>query len=171
MNTYTHSASVRFVRALMEELPFPVKDLFIDGYNRENAGTERIDNANPFRPLFSLMTKLDEDCEEAKRLNRIFERKHHRATGTPPCVERRNVELDEEIKTVICDMRQLLRPEHQGVLGGPASRQFFHQRANEPDARRMCVCVHVVSFRLNPRHLAADTTNYRHNFNNSISKL
>lgn len=125
MNTYTHPASVRFVRALMEELPFPVKDLFIDGYNRENAGTERIDNANPFRPLFSLMTKLDEDCEEAKRLNRIFERKHHRATGTPPCVERRNVELDEEIKTVICDMRQLLRPEHQGVLGGPASRQFF----------------------------------------------
>ena len=35
MNTYTHSASVRFVRALMEELPFPVKDLFIDGYNRK----------------------------------------------------------------------------------------------------------------------------------------
>ena len=125
MNTYTHPASVRFVRALMEELPFPVKDLFIDGYNRENAGTERIDNANPFRPLFSLMTKLDEDCEEAKRLNRIFERKHHRATGTPPCVERRNVKLDEEIKTVICDMRQLLRPEQQGVLGGAASRQFF----------------------------------------------
>ena len=125
MNTYTHPASVRFVRALMEELPFPVKDLFIDGYNRENAGTERIDNANPFRPLFSLMTKLDEDCEEAKRLNRIFERKHHRATGTPPCVERRNVELDEVIKTVIGNMRQLLRPEHQGVLSGLASRQFF----------------------------------------------
>ena len=35
MNTYTHSASVRFVRALMEELPFPVKDLFIDGYIRK----------------------------------------------------------------------------------------------------------------------------------------
>ena len=125
MNTYTHPASVRFVRALMEELPFPVKDLFIDGYIRESAGTERIDNANPFRPLFSLMGKLEEDCEEAKRLNGIFERKHHRATGTPPCVERRNVELDEEIKTVIGNMRQLLRPEHQGVLCGIPSRQFF----------------------------------------------
>ena len=46
MNTYTHPASVRFFRALMEELPFPVKDLFIDGYNRESAGTSTSSSAS-----------------------------------------------------------------------------------------------------------------------------
>ena len=124
MNTITHPASVELVRTMMRDLPFPVKDLFIIGYSKQ-IGAQRDDAANPFRSLFALMNKLDEDLRTSDELFSAYSRKHNKAQGTPPRVAMRNAELDERIKSVICEIRAVLRPEHQGVLDCLAARQFF----------------------------------------------
>ena len=126
MNTSIESIERNLCKTLMEKLPFPAKETFLVAYNRGWGNRYEIDETNPFAGLLLMKWKLEKDNEKWGELEGVYSRKHNKAEGTPPPVERENEELESQIADIKHSIKAVLREEDQGIVEDIALRIFFN---------------------------------------------
>ena len=126
MNTSIGSIERNLCKTLMEKLPFPAKETFLVAYNQGWANRYGIDESNPFAGLLLLKWKLEKDNEKWGELEGVYSRKHNKAEGTPPPVERENEELESQIADIKHGIKAVLREEDRGIVEDIALRLFFN---------------------------------------------